>query len=246
MVSPTLSFFHDDPYMKVMHAYDTIIPPQVPIPPSTIVPPSLMLSPIFKNSFFPMKYCHQRNEVVNDHHPLLLPYLKHLRWDKVLIRQVGTAYGKINAKKNLDSQNVLKNNSGRLWKHVGDVIIVETLKTRRFFMYAGHGNGLNYIPRGGAARRTLDRDVTRVYRPNDIINDLNIEFNIDVSYKRAWKGKQLALKSNQGDLISSSAQLPYYFYNLKLANENIVTHIDTNHEGRFKMLFIAFGAAMRI
>nr|GFC72941.1 transposase, MuDR, MULE transposase domain protein [Tanacetum cinerariifolium] len=66
------------------------------------------------------------------------------------------------------------------------------------------------------------------------------------SYKRAWKGKQLALKSNQGDPISSFAQLPYYCYNLKLANENAVTHIDTDHEGRFKMLFIAFGAAVRI
>nr|GEU56319.1 transposase, MuDR, MULE transposase domain protein [Tanacetum cinerariifolium] len=93
---------------------------------------------------------------------------------------------------------------------------------------------------------SLFKDVTRVYRPKDIINDLNIEFNIDVSYKRAWKGKHLALKSNQEDLISSSTQLPYYCYNLKLANENTVTHIDIDHEGRFKMLFIAFGVAMRI
>nr|GEW16279.1 hypothetical protein [Tanacetum cinerariifolium] len=30
--SPTLLLFHDDPYMKVMHAYDTIMLPQVPIP----------------------------------------------------------------------------------------------------------------------------------------------------------------------------------------------------------------------
>nr|GEW44794.1 hypothetical protein [Tanacetum cinerariifolium] len=43
IASPTLSLFHDDPYMKVMHAYDTIIPPQVPIPPLIIMPPSLML-----------------------------------------------------------------------------------------------------------------------------------------------------------------------------------------------------------
>nr|GEV28077.1 transposase, MuDR, MULE transposase domain protein [Tanacetum cinerariifolium] len=92
----------------------------------------------------------------------------------------------------------------------------------------------------------MREDVTRVYRPKDIINDLNIEFNIDVSYKRAWKGKQLTLKSNQGDPISSFAQLPYYCYNLKLANENTVTHVDTDHEGRFKMLFIAFGVAVRI
>nr|GEU73894.1 hypothetical protein [Tanacetum cinerariifolium] len=62
IASPTISLFHNDPYMKVMHAYDTIIPPQVPTPPPTIVPPSPMLSLIFKNSFFPRKYCHQRNK----------------------------------------------------------------------------------------------------------------------------------------------------------------------------------------
>nr|GEU39668.1 reverse transcriptase domain-containing protein [Tanacetum cinerariifolium] len=47
ITSPTLSLFHDDPYMKVMHAYDAIIPPQVPISSPIIVPPSPMLSPIF-------------------------------------------------------------------------------------------------------------------------------------------------------------------------------------------------------
>nr|GEV65528.1 reverse transcriptase domain-containing protein [Tanacetum cinerariifolium] len=31
IASPTLSLFHDVPYIKVMHAYDAIIPPQVPI-----------------------------------------------------------------------------------------------------------------------------------------------------------------------------------------------------------------------
>ncbi|GKF78650.1 hypothetical protein Tco_0234218 [Tanacetum coccineum] len=52
IASPTLLLFHDDPYMKVMHAYDAIIPPQVPIPPPTIVPPSLMLSPMFNPQEF--------------------------------------------------------------------------------------------------------------------------------------------------------------------------------------------------
>ncbi|GKE13419.1 hypothetical protein Tco_1416970, partial [Tanacetum coccineum] len=47
IASPTLLLFYDDPYMKVMQAYDAIIPPQVPIPPPTIVPPSPMLSPMF-------------------------------------------------------------------------------------------------------------------------------------------------------------------------------------------------------
>ncbi|GJV48675.1 hypothetical protein Tco_1438887 [Tanacetum coccineum] len=46
IASPTLSLFHDDPYMKVMHAYDAIIPPP------TIVPPSPMLSPMFNPQEF--------------------------------------------------------------------------------------------------------------------------------------------------------------------------------------------------
>ncbi|GKD77568.1 hypothetical protein Tco_1340189, partial [Tanacetum coccineum] len=50
--SPTLSLFHDDPYMKVMHAYYA---KESPIPPPTIVHPSSMLSPMFNSLefFFP-------------------------------------------------------------------------------------------------------------------------------------------------------------------------------------------------
>nr|GEX40881.1 hypothetical protein [Tanacetum cinerariifolium] len=41
IASPSLSLFHDDPYMKVMHAYYA---KESPIPPPTIVPPSLMFN----------------------------------------------------------------------------------------------------------------------------------------------------------------------------------------------------------
>ncbi|GKC18546.1 hypothetical protein Tco_1020696 [Tanacetum coccineum] len=41
IASPTLSLFHDDPYIKVMHAYYV---KESPIPPPTIVPPSSILS----------------------------------------------------------------------------------------------------------------------------------------------------------------------------------------------------------
>ncbi|GKB70139.1 hypothetical protein Tco_0931551 [Tanacetum coccineum] len=49
IASPTLSLFHDDPYMKVMHAYYA---KESPIPPPTIVPLSLMLSPMFNPQEF--------------------------------------------------------------------------------------------------------------------------------------------------------------------------------------------------
>ncbi|GKG37789.1 hypothetical protein Tco_0457012, partial [Tanacetum coccineum] len=47
IASPTLSLFYNDPYMKVMQAYDAISPPQITIPPLTVVPPSPMLSTMF-------------------------------------------------------------------------------------------------------------------------------------------------------------------------------------------------------
>ncbi|GJR49780.1 hypothetical protein Tco_1400301 [Tanacetum coccineum] len=47
--SPTLSLFHDDPYMKVMQAYYA---KESPIPPPTIVPASPMLSLMFNSQEF--------------------------------------------------------------------------------------------------------------------------------------------------------------------------------------------------
>ncbi|GKC03040.1 hypothetical protein Tco_0994650 [Tanacetum coccineum] len=49
IASPTLSLFHDDPYMKVMHAYYA---KESPIPPPTIVPPSSMVYPMFNPQEF--------------------------------------------------------------------------------------------------------------------------------------------------------------------------------------------------
>nr|GEU64960.1 hypothetical protein [Tanacetum cinerariifolium] len=49
IASPTLSLFHDDPYMKVMHAYYA---KESPTPPLVTMPPSLMLSPMFNPQEF--------------------------------------------------------------------------------------------------------------------------------------------------------------------------------------------------
>nr|GEV53704.1 putative reverse transcriptase domain-containing protein [Tanacetum cinerariifolium] len=49
IASLTLSLFHDDPCIRVMHAYYA---KESPIPPPVIVPPSLMLSPMFNPQEF--------------------------------------------------------------------------------------------------------------------------------------------------------------------------------------------------
>ncbi|GJU14100.1 hypothetical protein Tco_1136496 [Tanacetum coccineum] len=67
---PTLSLFHDDRYMKVMHAYYA---KESPIPPPTIMPPSLMLSPMFNlqelflpKELYPLKKRGRRKKMGNN------------------------------------------------------------------------------------------------------------------------------------------------------------------------------------
>nr|GEW01074.1 transposase, MuDR, MULE transposase domain protein [Tanacetum cinerariifolium] len=47
-----------------------------------------------------------------------------------------------------------------------------------------------------------------------------------------------------GSLAESFAQLSYYCHNLKMANEGTFTHIETDAEGRFKLLYVGFGVAI--
>ncbi|GKE32694.1 hypothetical protein Tco_1452016, partial [Tanacetum coccineum] len=54
LASLALSPFHDDPYIKVMQAYDVIPPPQAIITLLAVLPPSpvLSLSPMFDSRYF--------------------------------------------------------------------------------------------------------------------------------------------------------------------------------------------------
>ncbi|PWA48703.1 transposase, MuDR, MULE transposase domain protein [Artemisia annua] len=45
--------------------------------------------------------------------------------------------------------------------------------------------------------------------------------------------------------LKGKAELPHYCHNLELENEGTVTAIDTDDEGVFKMVFVAFGIAVR-
>ncbi|PWA90834.1 transposase, MuDR, MULE transposase domain protein [Artemisia annua] len=88
-------------------------------------------------------------------------------------------------------------------------------------------------------------DPSRVYKPKDIINDIILAYNIDISYKKAWGGRNIALESLSGCPKNSFSQLLYFCYNLKVKNPGWVTHIETDDEDRFEMVFIAFGVAIR-
>ncbi|KAE8654645.1 hypothetical protein F3Y22_tig00117048pilonHSYRG01337 [Hibiscus syriacus] len=90
-----------------------------------------------------------------------------------------------------------------------------------------------------------DHFETRVYRGHEIMTDMNAQFKISISYSQAWRAKCYALELLRGSPEASFAQLPAYCHNLKLKNPGSVTHIKTDRDGRFELLFIAIGAAIR-
>jgi len=84
----------------------------------------------------------------------------------------------------------------------------------------------------------------RVYRGHEIMTDINARFKINISYSQAWRAKCYALELLRGSPEASFAQLPAYCHNLKLKNPGSATHIKTDRDGRFELLFIAIGAAV--
>ena len=84
----------------------------------------------------------------------------------------------------------------------------------------------------------------RVYRGHEIMTDMNARFKISISYSQAWRAKCYALELLRGSPEASFAQLPAYCHNLKLKNPGSVTHIKTDRDGRFELLFIAIGATV--
>nr|GEU43307.1 putative reverse transcriptase domain-containing protein [Tanacetum cinerariifolium] len=96
LASLAISPFHDDPYMKVMQAYNATsnespIPPQAPIAPPTALPLSLMLSlsPMFDPRYFflPEEILPSWKRTVLDHPPLLMLYLK-IYTLKIIIKDI--------------------------------------------------------------------------------------------------------------------------------------------------------------
>ena len=90
------------------------------------------------------------------------------------------------------------------------------------------------------------KDSNRVYKVRDIQKDIRLDWKVDISYKRAWGGRNLAFEMLYGDPEDSFKKLPMYCHNLKLKNPGTVTHIETDDAGRFKLVFIAFGVAVSI
>ena len=92
----------------------------------------------------------------------------------------------------------------------------------------------------------LAEDYSRVYRGKEIVNDMNAQLNINISYHQAWRAKQYALLSLRGTKEDSFTKLPAYCHNLAKHNPGTVTHIKTDADDRFEFLYVALGCSVSI
>ncbi|CAH9085882.1 unnamed protein product, partial [Cuscuta europaea] len=81
------------------------------------------------------------------------------------------------------------------------------------------------------------------YPPKSIISDLNRAFGLNLSYKKAWRGKERALLSLTGTDSESYKKLPMLCYLMDKTNPRSLICLDTDENGHFKRMFMSLGAS---
>ncbi|XP_073279496.1 uncharacterized protein [Primulina huaijiensis] len=81
--------------------------------------------------------------------------------------------------------------------------------------------------------------------PKAVMAMMHNSMNADISYYKAWKGKELADNMLKGDPTKSFTKLTCYFHMVEQMNRGSITDIFVDEENRFKYTFLAFGACVR-
>nr|GEW54854.1 hypothetical protein [Tanacetum cinerariifolium] len=103
-------------------------------------------------------------------------------------------------------------------------------------------NGIKYLVPWTKVDRLPSARLSYVYLIRTSLGECEVHSYLGSGLK-ALNGPSFPPQRVHEDLFS---QLPYYCRNLKLSNEGIVTHIQTNEQGRFEMLFVGFGIALAV
>ncbi|XP_022153200.1 uncharacterized protein LOC111020756 [Momordica charantia] len=88
-------------------------------------------------------------------------------------------------------------------------------------------------------------DVSRTYRPKDIIQDMRKEYGVNLSYDRAWRSSEEALRLIRGDLASSYGLLAAYGEALKIMNPGTIFELELEGGKYFKYVFMTLGQSIR-
>lgn len=88
--------------------------------------------------------------------------------------------------------------------------------------------------------KTIMKKFERVgqsYTPNDIIDDVQTEYGLRISYNKAWKAKEHALQMERGSPKESFSLLPLYFHMLEKKKPGTITHTHIDPQKPFFVLF---------
>ncbi|XP_022158892.1 uncharacterized protein LOC111025350 [Momordica charantia] len=88
------------------------------------------------------------------------------------------------------------------------------------------------------------KDVSRQYRPKDIINNIQKNYKVNVRYKQAWPAKDVALNLLIGSLKESYTLLRKYGRALKAVNVDTVFEMELEEDKYFKYAFMALGCCI--
>ncbi|XP_019251172.1 PREDICTED: uncharacterized protein LOC109230098 [Nicotiana attenuata] len=79
----------------------------------------------------------------------------------------------------------------------------------------------------------------KVYTANDIIEDIQKQHGIEVSYMKAWRAKEVAMAMIRGSPSDSYKELPKYFYMLGQTNLGTVTKLHKSEDGCFLYAYVS-------
>ncbi|XP_049400475.1 uncharacterized protein LOC125864493 [Solanum stenotomum] len=97
----------------------------------------------------------------------------------------------------------------------------------------------------GGMIRNKYADSESVYSPADIIRDMKKDYGVDLTYMRAWRSKQKALKLLRGNKIESYGKLPSYLYMLMHTNPGSIVRLQKSEGGSFMYVFVSLDASIK-
>ncbi|KAK1584068.1 hypothetical protein Q3G72_029567 [Acer saccharum] len=83
-----------------------------------------------------------------------------------------------------------------------------------------------------------------LYKPKEIIHDMQMEFGISCNYHKGYRARHIALEEVQGTLVESYSILPSYLYMLEQANPGTITDLHTDSSNRFMYMFFCLRACI--
>ncbi|XP_015159846.1 protein FAR1-RELATED SEQUENCE 4-like [Solanum tuberosum] len=97
----------------------------------------------------------------------------------------------------------------------------------------------------GGMIRNKYADSESVYSPADIIRDMKKDYGVDLTYMRAWRSKQKALKMLRGNKIESYVKLPSYLYILMHTNPGSIARLQKSEGGSFLYVFVSLDVSIK-